>query len=258
MTGSISSTGGGFDISALKQMQEKMFKAMDSNNDGKVDKSEMTAFQETQKSNGRQGGPSVDEIFKKQDANDDGVISMQEAEASIAKLAQEMQNQETSGSDPREQMKKAFDDLGSALSSGSLDDAKAAFATLQENAPNDDNTPSEITDLKNALDSGDLQAAQQAYSQIKQKMSQGPPAGGAPPPGGQPVAAQGGAQGSEESSSSTSTTYDKMDANKDGTVSAQEEFTYKLKHPGEEDTSKQSTSAPSSKDKQATSLEKYA
>ena len=40
-----------------------------------------------------------------------------------------------SGSNPMAQMKKNFDDLGSALKSGNLDDAKKAFAQLQKNAP---------------------------------------------------------------------------------------------------------------------------
>ena len=61
-------------------------------------------------------------------------------------------------SNPMAQMKQNFDDLGSALSSGNIDDAKKAFAKLQKNAPSggDGKTPSEIDDLKKALDSGDL------------------------------------------------------------------------------------------------------
>jgi hypothetical protein len=134
-------------------------------------------------------------------------------------------------------MKKNFDALGSALSSGNLDDAKKAFAEIQKNAPKDGKTPSEITDLQKALDSGDLQSAQQAYSKIQQKMSQGRPQGG-PPQGGQP--SQGGqgdtvtlsskSSGSQSSNSSSNQTYDKKDANKDGTVSIQEELTYDFAH----------------------------
>ena len=47
-----------------------------------------------------------------------------------------------------DQMKKNFDALGSALSSGNLDDAKKAFAEIQKNAPKDGKTPSEITDAR--------------------------------------------------------------------------------------------------------------
>ena len=77
-------------MSAMKQMQEKMFKAMDSNGDGKVDKNEMSAFQKAQQADGKQGGPSVDEIFKKSDSNSDGGITLQEMQDSMAKIAQQM------------------------------------------------------------------------------------------------------------------------------------------------------------------------
>lgn len=137
-----------------------------------------------------------------------------------------------SGSNPMAQMKQNFDDLGSALSSGNIDDAKKAFAKLQKNAPSggDGKTPSEITDLKNALDSGDLKAAQEAYSKIQEKMSQGPPAGGKPPSGPPPGEPKDTVELSSKSTASTTSsdtkTYDKMDINKDGTVTAQERLEY--------------------------------
>jgi hypothetical protein len=152
-----------------------------------------------------------------------------------------------------DQMKKNFDALGSALSSGNLDDAKKAFAEIQKNAPKDGKTPSEIADLQKALDSGDVKAAQQAYSKIQQKMSQGRSQGG-PPQGEQ--ASQGGqgdtvtlsskSSGSQSSSSSSNQTYDKKDANKDGTVSAPEELTYDIAHPTD-DGSNSDTSTSSTK-----------
>jgi hypothetical protein len=146
-----------------------------------------------------------------------------------------------------DQMKKNFDALGSALSSGNLDDAKKAFAEIQKNAPKDGNTPSEITDLQKALDSGDVKAAQQAYSKIQQKMSQGPPQGGPPPQGGQ------GDKVTLSSSSSSNQTYDKKDANKDGTVSAPEELAYDIAHPTDEGTDTNSSGSV----KQNTLLETY-
>lgn len=137
-----------------------------------------------------------------------------------------------SGSNPMAQMKQNFDNLGSALSSGNIDDAKKAFAKLQKNAPSggDGKTPSEITDLKNALDSGDLKAAQEAYSKIQEKKSQGPPAGGQPPSGPPPGEPKDTVELSSKSTASTTSsdtnTYDKMDTNKDGTVTAQERLEY--------------------------------
>ena len=147
-----------------------------------------------------------------------------------------------------DQMKKNFDALGSALSSGNLDDAKKAFAELQKNAPKDGKTPSEISDLQKALDSGDLKAAQQAYSKVQQKMSQGRPQGAPtqeeqPSQGGQgdTVTLSSKSSGSQSSSSSSNQTYDKKDANKDGTVSAAEELTYDLAHPTDTDTAASSS-----------------
>jgi hypothetical protein len=178
----VSSIGGsgGFDMSAMKQMQQQMFKAMDSNNDGKVDKNELSTFQKSQQANGKQGGPSVDEIFKNSDSNSDGGITLQEMQDSMAKIAQQMMqgqaSQQTQGSSntPMAQMKQSFDDLGSALKSGNISDAKAAFAKLQQNAPSQGSQPSEIENLSKALDSGDLKGAQTAFSSIQDKMSQGP------------------------------------------------------------------------------------
>jgi len=141
-----------------------------------------------------------------------------------------------SASNPMVQMKQKFDDLGSALSSGNLDDAKKAFAELQKNAPSggDGKSPSEIDDLKKALDSGDLKGAQEAYSKIQEKMSQGPPAGGKPPQEAQGDTVQLSSQA--KTSSTENKTYDVKDSNKDGTVSAQEELLYDLSHLNSEST----------------------
>ena len=87
MVSSISSSSSSVNAAALKKMQEEMFKAVDSNNDNKIDKAEMSAYQQTQQANGQQGGPSVDDIFSRQDTNSDGAISRLESDAGIAKLA---------------------------------------------------------------------------------------------------------------------------------------------------------------------------
>jgi hypothetical protein len=174
MVGSIGS-GGGFNMSAMKQMQQDMFKAMDSNGDNKVDKSEMNAFQQSQKSSGMQGGPSVDEMFRNSDANADGGITLKEMQDSMAKVAQQMMQGLGSGmggSNPMSGMKQTFDDLGSALKSGNIDDARKAYSKLQEKAPKQAGSNSEIANLGKTLESGDLKAAQEAYSKIEDKMAQ--------------------------------------------------------------------------------------
>jgi hypothetical protein len=136
-------------------------------------------------------------------------------------------------------MKQLFQNLGSALESGNLSDAKNAMAQLQKNAPaqaGNGNNPisAKIEKLSQALDSGDLKTAQDAYADIKKTMSQRPPAGGGRAGGAGGAPPNGAKQSSGASDSSSSNkVYDKKDLNKDGTVSAEEEILYSIKHPGE-------------------------
>lgn len=151
--------------------------------------------------------------------------------------------------------KQAFRQLGAALDSGNLSDAKEALAQLQKNAPaqtDSQNNPmgAKIEALTKAVASGDLTAARQAYADVKKTITQNPQsggmraggargAGGPPRGGGRP----GGAENSSSSkkASSSSTIYDKRDTNQDGTVSPMEELAYDLKHPG--DATQSSTSS---------------
>ena len=171
---------------------------------------------------------------------------------SISAISSSSATYQPSLTNSMKQMKQNFDDIGKALQSGNLDDAKKAYAELQKNMPSkgsNNKTPAEMESLGKALDSGDISAAKDAYSKVQQKMSQGPPAGGkpsgGPPKGAPPKGAKGGGQGKGASSGSSSSnkTYDKMDANKDGTVSEMERLEYTLKHP--KDTSDDSKSSSS-------------
>jgi len=145
------------------------------------------------------------------------------------------------------QMKKYFEDLGSALESGDLDAAEEALAQLEANAPDtgdDSDNPmaADMASLKSAIASGDTEAAQEIYAQIKEKMSQGPPPGQAPPGGSQgasqtdtvEISTSATEESESTSSTSTETVYDKKDTNKDGVVSVQEIIAYSLKHPGDD------------------------
>ena len=141
----------------------------------------------------------------------------------------------TQGTNPFAKVKQAFQNLGTALDSGNLADAKAAFAQLEQNAPpgggKAGNPLSEkIEALGKALDSGDLKAAKDALADIKKTISQGPPRGagraggpGGPPPGGWAKSAGGSAD------TGSTKTYDAKDTNQDGKVSAQEERAYEAK-----------------------------
>ncbi len=158
---------------------------------------------------------------------------------SISAITSNSSQLQVNGNSQMAKVKQSFDSLGSALNSGNIDDAKKAFAQLEKNAPGKGNAGgTEFEDLKKSLEAGDLKGAQEAYSKIQEKMSQGPPAG-APSGGTSKGAAQdtvqlsSAAKGDSKTTSSENKTYDKMDSNKDGSVTAQEELIYKLTHPSD-------------------------
>lgn len=153
---------------------------------------------------------------------------------SISGISSSTSSYLTTQASPFTRIKQDFESLGKALESGSLEDAKKAFAQLQKDTPTQSdsgtNPMSEDMDsLGKALESGDLEAAQEVYSKIQEKISQGP---------GEAGAAKN-APASQAGSGSTGKAYDKKDINKDGTVSYEEEMAYSLSHPEEADSSQQ-------------------
>ena len=68
------STGSGFD---RDKMAQAMFKKLDTNGDGKIDKSELQSATKSGK------GPSADELMSKADTNGDGSISLDELKSSM-------------------------------------------------------------------------------------------------------------------------------------------------------------------------------
>lgn len=85
-----------------------------------------------------------------------------------------------------------------------------------------------------AIDSGDLKAAREGHAIIQNKIAQGRQTAQGAQQSGKPAGGEGqGASGSVSSSLSSNKTYDKMDANEDGVVTATEEYAYRLKHPKE-------------------------
>ena len=71
---------------SLAEMRQKMFKSVDTNSDGSIDKTEMSAlFQQNTSS-------IVDSLFTGLDANQDDLISMIESDAGLAKLGQSIKN----------------------------------------------------------------------------------------------------------------------------------------------------------------------
>jgi Ca2+-binding EF-hand superfamily protein len=63
-----------------------MFNQIDSNGDGSIDKSELSAL------SGQKASSLVDEIFGKMDTDQDSLVSMIEFDSSLAKLEQQMKN----------------------------------------------------------------------------------------------------------------------------------------------------------------------
>lgn len=157
------------------------------------------------------------------------------------------------------QMEKQFESLGSALESGDMTAAKSILTTMQRNAPSgtksggNDQMSSDLEKLSSAISSGDQQSALDAYNNVKSNLSQmkqsvdksGMPSGQRQ--GGNGQGRSESVSGSSVSSSSSSTAsskyYDKMDANKDGKVTNDEETKYKLNHPNEADTDQNTKTA---------------
>ena len=82
----IDSMMGGPSAAMMQQMQQKMFGQMDANKDGGISKSEMTDFA---KKNGLDTS-RVDEMFKAGDTNGDGKIDQSENSALMDKIGEKM------------------------------------------------------------------------------------------------------------------------------------------------------------------------
>jgi Ca2+-binding EF-hand superfamily protein len=219
MSSSISGVGGGFSAASLKQMQEQMFKAVDSNGDNKIDKSEMSAFQKAQQADGKQGGPSVDEMFKNMDSNSDGAINRLESDAAIAKISQQMQSQAplpaSDGTDSnsfsvlKDKVFKSADQNGD----GSI--SKDELSKLLSNSSQSNTT---ADDLMSALDTNKDGSISKSESDAAiDKAGQQRHAHGPPPP-----LPPDDSSSSSSDKTSSNQIFDALDTNKDGTVSASE------------------------------------
>lgn len=96
MVSSISGMGH-FNASSLAQVKEKMFNMIDTNGDGKVDKSEMQKLL----ANAPKGSSSVEDIFSAVDSDQDGTISKDEFGKALSELGKQM-----SGSGPSTMMQQ--------------------------------------------------------------------------------------------------------------------------------------------------------
>lgn len=152
--------------------------------------------------------------------------------------------------------KQDFEAIGTALASGDLTAAKTALEDLQSKAPTtkkSDKNPvaAKMEALSQAVESGDLEGAQKAYEEVKKTLSERP-SGGRPPGGGGGPPPEAGTKGPStkpsspaEDDSDSGQTCDVKDFNRDGTVTALEEFQYAAKKPASTDTTASSPTTQS-------------
>jgi hypothetical protein len=94
MIGSVGGASGGYDAASIQQMRtqvaERMLKAVDANQDGKITEDELSKAIQAQ---GNKKGPSAAEIIKQLDQGNKGYLTEQDLEAGLAKADQAKQSQ---------------------------------------------------------------------------------------------------------------------------------------------------------------------
>jgi len=134
----------------------------------------------------------------------------------------------SSGSFDPTQMASQFFKKADANNDGGID--KSELKTMLSNGPNGKTmTDAQVDKIFSEADTnGDGKIDKTENAAQMKKLGSGKPPAGASSSGG---AQQSTASAGSSSSSASTKTYDKKDANKDGTVSSQEELMYDLKHP---------------------------
>ncbi|HMA65251.1 MAG: EF-hand domain-containing protein [Fibrobacterota bacterium] len=193
MINSVSSSS--YDRTAMtSQIAQKMFKKIDSNSDGGVDKSELEAIA------GSGSTTDVSQLFSKIDTNSDGIIDESENESALQKLAQKMESA-FSGMNgagrkkeppPPPDASEMFSKLDTDNSGGISEDEFDAISKT-----GDGNMP-QFSDIDSDGDGSISKAENEEFMK-----SMGPPPG--PPPGGMGgdggMGQMGGVQGTSNSDS---------------------------------------------------------
>ena len=170
------------------QMQAKMFAKVDNDSSGGVDKTELQSLMdEVAKKSGVTNTNSTDQLFSKLDANSDGSLSTDELGKSMKEILPPPSTMDFAQSRSNSTSSNGKDDLFSKV-----------------------DTDGSLTETEFSAERPQGKGATQG--------SHGPQGAGGPPPPPPP----GGAGGAGGAGASSSTTYDPLDTNQDGTVSAAE------------------------------------
>jgi hypothetical protein len=115
-----------------------------------------------------------------------GEFARQQLEMQSSWDSESTQQQDSTEATTSGGLSQDFQSLVQALSSGNLEEARKAFATLQQNASanqqgsSDDPLSKDLAGVGSSLESGDLQQAQDKLTKIEEKLSHRPE--GPPPP----------------------------------------------------------------------------
>ena len=209
----ISGIGSSGSYSYQKQNTSNMFNKIDSNQDGKIDKSELeSTSQNTEKSS------ATDDIFSKIDTDQDDSISQEEHDAFIKKLQENTdkmmsQMRDINGTTQNSDISNIFSNIDSNQD-GSIDETE--FEAISQEQSNNTDTSSKVFSEMDTNE--DDTVSQDELEGFMDKM-QSPP-----PPMGQMPGMNGSGQNSDTSddTDTSSKIFSEMDTNQDGTVSQDE------------------------------------
>lgn len=212
------------------QMQAKMFSKVDTDSSGGVDKTELQSLiDDVAKKSGITNSSSTDELFSKMDANSDGSLTADELGKGMKEILPPPSTMDFAQS--RSDSTSSQDDLFSKVDTdGNGAVSKDELQSLMDKMAADGDTSSTSSTSASSSDSSDMFAkldsngdgsltetefaAGRSQADSTTQGSQGPHGAGGPPP--PPPGGAGGAGGA------STTTYDPLDTNEDGTVSAAE------------------------------------
>jgi Ca2+-binding EF-hand superfamily protein len=205
------------------QMQAKMFSKVDADSSGGVDKTELkNLLSDVASKTGVSNSSSSDELFTKMDTNSDGSLSSDELGKGMQSImppppsTMDFAQSRTDSSSSSSSTSGSDDLFGKVDADGNGSVSESEMKTLMDKMGmnfSSDSFAKLDTDSDGSLSATEFEAARTQGGTSAQGSSGTQAAGGMPPP---PPPGGGG------SATASSTTYDPLDTNQDGTVSASE------------------------------------